>query len=366
MIVKIFPPKAGFKAVRYNTNKMADGRGELMKAYGFRLFEGFSEIRPEDYRHYLEAQSGLNSRVRLPQFHAVISAPDRHFDKYKLTRLAEQWLAAMGYGEQPYLLVFHHDTDQAHMHLVSTRVTREGKKVNDRFEFKRAVQELNRLMALDERHQAQLTAGKALSYRYSTRKQFLLLLERMGYRLQQKDGHVVFYKFGRPLYSVGEEKIRNAMVAGQIDSQRAAQLKAIIKKYRPSFDCALQPEMMMLAGGRMKETGGYRSELTDFLKEKFGLELVFHSSAGQPPYGYTMIDHAEKQVFKGSEVLRLKELTGPAAAVSGKKNSSHADTTPSAPEHSPRLRFHFTNDIDDQQIHGPRRRRQKKARTNTR
>src|ERR1700761_8510030 len=161
MIVRIFKPAASFAAVGYNLNKILKGKGEMMKVSGFDALKVLNEVRIEDYLNYLDAQSALNTRIKLPQFHAMISAPDSRYDKHKLTKLAQDWLKVMDYGDQPYLLVFHKDTDQAHVHIVTTRVKRNGDKVSDRFEHTRATQELNRLLQLDEAHQAQLNAGKA-------------------------------------------------------------------------------------------------------------------------------------------------------------------------------------------------------------
>ena len=50
-----------------------------------------------------------------------------------------------------------------------------------------------------------------------------------------------------------------------------------------------------------------KDELRQLMHEKFGIDLVFHGSKDKP-YGYTIIDHKTKTVFKGSEVLKLSEL----------------------------------------------------------
>jgi hypothetical protein len=48
--------------------------------------------------------------------------------------------------------------------------------------------------------------------------------------------------------------------------------------------------------------------MADFLKEKFGVELVFHGKEAKSPYGYTVIDHSKKAIFKGGEIFPLRDL----------------------------------------------------------
>ncbi|EHQ30914.1 relaxase/mobilization nuclease domain-containing protein [Mucilaginibacter paludis] len=370
MIVKIFRASTSFKAITYNFDKIAKGQATLMKVSGFGALRQLNEVRPEDYRNYLEAQSGLNRNVRLPQFHAMISAPDSSFDSDKLAKLAGQWLDVMGYRDQPYILVHHRDTDQSHVHMVSTRVSREGKKIDSAFEHRRAIAGLNRLLQKDEAHQAQIDAGKALQYRFSTKAQVLLLLERMGYRIAEKDGQLLLHKFGRQLFVISGQRLEERLAAYVPDKQRAGQLKAIFRKCQAVYNAVPERASVKLSGGRTVPADAYRSDLGDFLKGKFGIDLIFHASGDKPPYGYTIIDHTQQRVFKGSEVLKLADLIIQGSTViradHSTENTEDAAVTNAAATQLTYFRPYLTNDVDDQQIHGPRRRRQKKARTNTR
>ncbi|WCT13342.1 relaxase/mobilization nuclease domain-containing protein [Mucilaginibacter jinjuensis] len=370
MIVKIFRASASFKAITYNFDKIAKGQATLMKVSGFGALRQLREVRPEDYRNYLEALSGLNRNVRLPQFHAMISAPDHSFDKDKLAQLAGQWLDRMGYKDQPYLLVHHRDTDQSHVHMVSTRVDRQGKKIDSAFEHRRAVNQLNQLLQKDEAHQAQLDAAKALQYQCSTKAQVLLLLEGMGYQVREKDNELLLYKFGRQLFAVSEQRVEERLSAYVPDKAQAIRWKAIFSKYREQFNAVPERATLNLPGGRTSQTGPYRSELGDFLRKEFGIEMIFHASGDKPPYGYTVIDHVQQRVFKGSEIMKLAVLTGteagPSQSSSLPENSTEAAEKQLKSNYLTYFRPYLSNDVDDQQIHGPRRRRQKKARTNTR
>ncbi|TYP94428.1 relaxase/mobilization nuclease-like protein [Sphingobacterium allocomposti] len=311
MIVKILDPSTTFKGVRYNTNKVDKDKGELMKVSGFGALQALQNLRPEDYVNYLEAQSAASKRTKYPQLHAVISCKGRSHSKQQLTAIAEQWLKGMGYGEQPYLLVFHKDTANNHIHIVSTRVDRDGKKINDSFEKIRAYEVLNRIVGVDEKQEVDKNIEKALSYGFSTRAQFMMVLEAQGYSLKLSDGIYQISRYGKRQGTVPLVKVDAKIGTFSKDISRLAQLRAVFAKYRGQHDPAIVHVTAPLPGNRSSAPSGYTSAMARMLSDKFGVQIIFHGEDGKPPYGYTVIDHSRKMVYKGKDLMPLAEFIAP-------------------------------------------------------
>jgi len=399
MVIKILKAAGVYEGIRYNTRKIEKDKAELTKTENFGALEALGTLRPEDYIRYLELISAQNTRIKLPQFHAVLSAKGKSFSKSQLTRVAGDWMKAMGYGDQPYLIIFHKDTQNNHVHIVSTRINKEGKKISSAYEKIRAVRELNKLIGLNEKLKAQTDLEKALSYNFSTIPQFMMLLEQQGYILQEKSDGLYLVKYGKRLCSVKSTLIQARIKERQTDKKRIAQLRMVFEKYRHQYSSKLVPLTVPLPGGRTTEVPGkYTSDLAVFLREKFGVELFFHSSEGKPVYGYSIIDHTAKQVLKGSEVMHRDLLLEPVQLLSEKMQTEYLNNaemlsdpdltdTPEdfyepedggtdfeeisedLPEYihpTPDVNISISDDIDDEAINGRNRRKKKKARTNTR
>jgi hypothetical protein len=316
MIVKILSSTASFSAVSYNTSKIDRNRGELMKTANFGPLQALHDLRPSDYVNYLRLISAQNKRIVKPQFHAVISAKGKSCSKEMLTGIADKWLVEMGYDKQPYLIVYHKDTENNHVHIVSTRVDKTGAKISSAFERLRAISSLRKVLGYEY----------ADKYNISTKAQYLTLLENSGY----------------PATEPPEKNIRERITASRFDPRRAAELKALFLLIRtdPAF--------------------------AEKLHDQHSIDLVFHAAENQRPYGYTVIDHLSNSVYKGSEIMSLKQLLSDGTVLP--QGGSYEPAVDDR-EYLPTLilqSIQISDDVDDQQIHGMRRKRQKKARTNTR
>lgn len=392
MIVKILGKSASFKGVSYNTNKMEQDKGELLKVSGFGALQALDNLRPQDYINYLEALSAQSSRIRYPQFHAVISCKGRANTKEELAIIADAWLKGMGYGDNPYMLIFHKDTKNNHIHLVSTRIGKNGKKINDSFEKLKSYEVLNRVLEDDVNLKANKDLEKALSYKFSTRPQFMMVLEAQGYAVVHSEKRYKICKFGTELASVGQDTVDQKIAAYQKNDKRISQIRAWIEKYKVQHDPAVYPKMQSLAGNFKQEKTGLTSKLAEHLAETFGLQVLYHNKDDKPVYGFTIIDHANNTVYKGSEIIDLGEFIKPmekaqllndshlsqvigtavfTADVSNdnqlKKETTERSTDQGQPLQPVSLiKLDIANDIDDEAIHGRNRQRKRKARTNSR
>ncbi len=52
----------------------------------------------------------------------------------------------------------------------------------------------------------------------------------------------------------------------------------------------------------------FESELQKKLRDVFGIDIVFHHKDEYQPFGYTLIDHKTGSVYKGSEIMKMREL----------------------------------------------------------
>lgn len=118
MIVKIpSSSSASIDGVRYNTDKVDRGNGELMLVRDFGLLQGLMNLRPEDAKNYLKMDSVTNKAGKKPQFHAAISVEGRSYDKQQLTKIAVQWMGKTGYSDQPYLVKVNTEIGRQHIEL---------------------------------------------------------------------------------------------------------------------------------------------------------------------------------------------------------------------------------------------------------
>jgi hypothetical protein len=308
MVVKIFDSNSSFNGVSYNTNKMDKDKGELMKTENFGYLQDIPNVMPEEYKNYLRAHSNTNSVVQDKQLHLTLSGKGKEYNKNQLTDMADAFMKEMGYGDNPYMVVFHNDTANNHVHIVSSRINSEGKKINDSFEYKRAQAVMQMIINNDVGYSTIELVQKSFDYSISTVAQLKLLFEQNGYSVSYDDKAMTLRKYDDVQQVISMEKVNALIADSKKDNSRTVQLKAIINKYKGRADATVSVVYEPSKYQNVKKPIGYTSDLAKVLKDKLGLDIVYHGKKGLPPYGYSIIDHTNKTVFKGGEIMPLKDF----------------------------------------------------------
>lgn len=140
MIAKISSTENLGGALGYNFKKVEKGEASiLLAAELYQDREG--RYTMEEVLADMEALIPRKCRTKKAVFHCSLNPhPDEKLSDETLTQIAREYMEALGYVKQPYIVFKHCDIAREHIHIVSLRVDGEGKKINDIFEKRRSKQ----------------------------------------------------------------------------------------------------------------------------------------------------------------------------------------------------------------------------------
>ena len=138
MIAKISATENLGGALGYNFKKVEKGEANiLLAAELYQDKEGYYKM--EEVFADMEALIPKKCRTKKTVFHCSLNPhPDEILSDERLTQIAKEYMEALGYGKQPYIVFKHNDIAREHIHIVSLRIDGEGKKINDKFEKRRS------------------------------------------------------------------------------------------------------------------------------------------------------------------------------------------------------------------------------------
>ena len=317
MIVKILSSaSSNFHGVKYNDKKINSDKGELMDMKNFPSSIN-QESSQEEVRNYLKSISQSN-KTQKPQFHVVISTKYQEHSKEQLTQVANEFMKEMGYGTQPYIIVFHKDTENNHVHIVSTRVDKEtGKKINDSFDKIRAQQALSKAMETVLGVNKEADIEKLLQYKFSNFSQLEKLLELNGSKVhinESNPNQINILHNGLCHKVLFLDKLNYKKV--EKNDKRSRQIKAFLEKYKDMYsnkvfkvvDNREQKGLYDKNNTNANPKIAFSSELQQKLKNTFDIDIVFHHKDDKQPFGYTLIDNTTQRIYKGSEIAKMNDI----------------------------------------------------------
>ena len=140
MIAKISATENLGGALGYNFKKVEKEEASILFAQNLYQNKEGTYTMAEVFAD-MEALIPKKCRTKKTVFHCSLNPhPDEKLSNELLVQIAKEYMEALGYGKQPYIVFKHNDIAREHIHIVSLRINGEGKKINDKFEKRRSKQ----------------------------------------------------------------------------------------------------------------------------------------------------------------------------------------------------------------------------------
>lgn len=138
MIAKISATENLGGALGYNFKKVEKEEASILLAQGLYQNKEGTYMMAEVFAD-MEALIPEKCRTKKMVFHCSLNPhPDEKLSDETLMQIAKEYMEALGYGKQPYIVFKHNDIAREHIHIVSLRVDSRGRKINDKFEKQRS------------------------------------------------------------------------------------------------------------------------------------------------------------------------------------------------------------------------------------
>jgi len=335
MVAKINKGQSLYGALAYNHRKVTDEKARMIS--GNRIIMEENKDTEKGMRHLLlsfENYLLANKKTEKPILHISLnpSLEDNLTDE-QFAELAKEYMEKMNYGNQPYVVFLHEDIERRHIHIVTTCVDEQGRKISDTYEWRRSMQacrELEMKYHLQqvpdqqnaETHHSLKKADyrngnlknqisnilKAVknTYRYQTFGEYSALLSCFNIEVKQVKGEHAGVPFIGIVYSVTDDAgntmgtpVKSSIIGKSYGYEGLnKRMKQNTMEYKAG---KWNPMIEMAIAVAMRNCQGNRKDFAERLK-KMDIEPVFRENKDGRLYGATFIDHANKEVYNGSRL----------------------------------------------------------------
>jgi hypothetical protein len=374
MVARIIPGKTIRGALHYNENKVVQGEASLIMASGFagEIEQMNFNQKLNRFKHLLE----LRPEVRTNTLHISLNFHStEQLDNFTLQQIANRYMEKIGYGDQPFLVYRHDDAAHMHVHIVTTNITAQGKRIelhNNAFQSEEARKEIETEFNLvkAESTKIQKEAGikkvepgkvkygkiptkRAISniltavtrdYKFTSLAEFNAILKCFNVVALRGGEDTPMYKHKGLMFSMLDEKgvpIGVPVKASAFYSRPT--LKNLEKLFvrnvekRKQYKAGLKQRIDQVLSAKVKMS---RLQFEQELKKQ-GIEVAFRQNEQGFVFGVTYVDHHSQTVFNGSDLGKAysaKALTDRFRAASQRTVQENKPSV--KPKGQPRTQIH--------------------------
>ena len=335
MVAKITVPNSIKRALNYNEQKMKEGVAKCIYAHNF--LKEAEQLNFHEKLNRFEGLIALNKRASTNTVHISLNfGLNEKIEKEKLAEIASVYMEKIGFADQPYLVYQHLDAGHPHIHIVSTNIQKDGRRIslhnlgrNESTKARKEIEIAYKLVKAEDQKKQQsdeikpvnaqrVNYGKSPTkrgivnvldavlpkYKYASLAELNAVLKLYNLVADRGKEEGIIFRKGGLVYRVLDErgnKIGVPIKASSIYSKptlsylekRFEENELLKKEYRKNLKTSIdwimvKPPKSLLA---FKEA---------LQKEK--INLVIRQNDNGIVYGLTYIDHNTKCVFNGSDI----------------------------------------------------------------
>lgn len=334
MVAKITVPNSIKRALNYNEQKVKEGKAECIHAHNF--LKEHDHLNFSERLRRFETLITLNKRASTNAVHISLNfGLNEKIDTDKLVQIASAYMDKIGFRDQPYLVYRHFDAGHPHIHIVTTNITNDGKRIslhnmgkNQSAKARKEIEIIFNLVKAEQKKNLQeeikplnpqkVTYGKSPTkrgitnvldavlhdYKYASLAELNALLKLYNLNADRgKEGGIIFRKKGL-VYRVLDGKGNKVGVPIKASSiYNKPTLSFLEKKFienellKQQYKRSVKTSIDWIMIKPPASVQAFRNALT---KEK--IQLVVRENDTGIIYGLTYIDHKTKCVFNGSDI----------------------------------------------------------------
>jgi hypothetical protein len=327
MIAKISTSDSSRGALNYNCEKVEEGHAKILCTNKLWQKEGI--VAANQFAQVLEKKAAINRNTKNAFVHISLNpSPEDTLSDEQLSEIAQEYMQKMGYVEQPYAVFKHEDIDRHHLHIVTTNIDAQGKKINDSNNFYRSKKITNEIEKKYNLHPADIRKNAEIwtpakidpaknissqirytvkhlikNYNFQSFNEFKALLSLYNIDAQELKGEANGTPYKGLIYFVTDDK-KNRL-ANPVKSSMLGKFAGtanLSKKYAGSIPLLkMSSEYLKNTLSNAMRTASTENELTTILKKR-GIDLILRKNDTERIYGATIIDHNSKSVMNGSRL----------------------------------------------------------------
>jgi len=342
MVAKIVSGKNMRGALNYNEQKVAQGKAECILA---NLFQ--RDLPRLTFRDKLERFNKLHERNRRSKTNTLhISLNFDRTDKLNVKDLQDIAIAYMdkiGFGEQPFLVYEHRDAAHPHIHILTTLIQRDGKRIpihnlgkNQSEEARKAIERDFQLVEASSRSKAEadyirpvdiekVIYGKSetrrsitsvvravtKSYRYTSLSELNAVLGLYNVRAVRGNEDSQMYLKRGLLYSIVDSKGNSVGVPVKASAIYGKPTRAFLEMQYKLNEVLRSPHRKAFRDVIDRALNSGVKSRADFINSLSNQQVIpiFRENSEGRIYGLTFVDLRRQVVFKGSDLGKAYSAT---------------------------------------------------------